>query len=260
MSRRAFTLVELLVVIGIIALLISILLPSLTKAREQAKRVSCASQQRQIFLAIRIYADESKGWLPGGTSSSPNGIVGGQRIVQLMGGKADFSIGAPYWMTDNVVRLNTCPSRLDPLDYDWPYYRDFGAYIFPYSGEQTGITTTYMYYGGFGGYGPTYPQWHGWYMGGSYQASYEDPEQPGPVPKLNNRRRSAEVGVLTDRMWPSTIPSPVYFGFMNYSAPNHMTGNRCIGGNVTCLDGHTEWRRIEDTKLRILDATGVCFY
>jgi prepilin-type N-terminal cleavage/methylation domain-containing protein len=62
--RGAFTLVELLVVIGIIALLISVLLPALQKAQEAGKAIVCASQMRQIGTAFAMYLVDSKGTYP----------------------------------------------------------------------------------------------------------------------------------------------------------------------------------------------------
>lgn len=62
-TGRAFTLVELLVVIGLIGLLIALLMPALSRARAQAKQVACASNLSQIGSSLLMYANESHGWL-----------------------------------------------------------------------------------------------------------------------------------------------------------------------------------------------------
>jgi prepilin-type N-terminal cleavage/methylation domain-containing protein/prepilin-type processing-associated H-X9-DG protein len=63
-TRKGFTLVELLVVIGIIAVLVGILLPALGRAREASKSTACLSNIRQVAMAFMMYSNDNKGWLP----------------------------------------------------------------------------------------------------------------------------------------------------------------------------------------------------
>ncbi|MBX3389508.1 MAG: prepilin-type N-terminal cleavage/methylation domain-containing protein [Phycisphaeraceae bacterium] len=80
--RPGFTLIELLIVIAIIALLISILLPSLGAARRIARNVICQSNLRQMVIATTSYCDDNKDWLPGapttsGYDAAKNGVFNG---------------------------------------------------------------------------------------------------------------------------------------------------------------------------------------
>lgn len=71
-TKKGFTLIELLVVVSIIALLVSILLPALGKAREQAQNVVCMTNMKQLGMATVLWSQEHDGWFPPGAWSQPD--------------------------------------------------------------------------------------------------------------------------------------------------------------------------------------------
>ena len=118
-SKMGFTLVELLVVIGIIALLISILLPALNAAKERANRVKCASNLRQVGQGLMLYANDNKGMYPR-TRYDPAGNQMNSFTAEAAvdpfttGGPAVNDVTAAMFMLCRNADLNpevfTCPS------------------------------------------------------------------------------------------------------------------------------------------------------
>jgi len=138
--RKGFTLVELLVVVGIIALLISILLPALARARQNAQMVSCLARIKQLSLASLMYANENKGYLPPvSTSGQLGGSYGANNLVWPVWGSYGYitpylsPVGLTNTMT-GVLDMFVCPSLIGNPGY-----------------QPTGICWSYRYHRQLGG-------------------------------------------------------------------------------------------------------------
>jgi prepilin-type N-terminal cleavage/methylation domain-containing protein/prepilin-type processing-associated H-X9-DG protein len=97
-KKHGFTLVELLVVIGVIAVLIAILMPALQRAREAAMSIGCESNLRQVTMALILYANSSNGYLP---YDNQWNLKWDQRTAQVT--------GMPHDTTKTSGTIWTCP-------------------------------------------------------------------------------------------------------------------------------------------------------
>jgi prepilin-type N-terminal cleavage/methylation domain-containing protein/prepilin-type processing-associated H-X9-DG protein len=133
--RAAFTLVELLVVIGIIALLISMLLPALARARESANSVACMANLRSAGQAMQMYVSEYKGFIPGSPVTSSRHFFNAASTATLV--TITTVPPGPIQSTDFIHPLATMMRIKFPSDDNpdiiprYQYYRDMPQFLCP---------------------------------------------------------------------------------------------------------------------------------
>ncbi len=263
-GRAGFTLIELLVVVAIIALLISILLPSLNNAREQAKEVTDRSNLRQILQAMMYYAeDHDQKWymynvtydfgarkfntptVPGGVANGGN-IIGDDSVVALAMDYDSFQPGTPVFLP-NAKPATAAPGQ---------YIRDWGVLTCPSTSHRIEVpqhlngnhnnkkepnggrrTTT----------GHSYEYWNGYQLDRFADGRYDtkggnDDDQDG-FPDVLKRpdkmtKRADKVILVLDGDDPSDPTGGVdYNNFPDNEHDNH--GDK--GWNSGFADGHVAW-------------------
>jgi prepilin-type N-terminal cleavage/methylation domain-containing protein/prepilin-type processing-associated H-X9-DG protein len=254
--RRGFTLIELLVVIAVIALLMSILMPALSAAREQGRRAVCAQNEKNTGLGLTMYANDYNGRLP---------------LNEVDRWLFDVS----YWTTDIILKsggfdrhIFYCPSwrQRDNIIF-WRYGENLPAgtpedYERP---EPTATATRKDYHRIMGYY---------WLLDTVARraqrpmSSTENKiwvrsvvEAVAIVNGVKIKKSLGTVEMITD-VTASDGPDRDKANFAGATGgcwtrwqitdrTNHLKkGTHAMGGNILFLDGHTQWRPIEEMEHR----------
>lgn len=234
-ARRGFTLIELLVVIAVIAVLASMLLPALSKARDYSRRSTCMNNLRQFGITCSLY-DEDLRLMPYGKYNVPNAVLMFEPLRDdygLPGGVLYCPGGDGFYLSANRV------SGKAWIANHWDDEADGSGEI------------GYIYMGGWATH-PRFPKWNGWHSnqfphGGTLgifapvtaTRNYDFgqttwiPASPDIIPVTKDLTFvSLTPGVPPDpHVYMPQLPSHTLDAFGNAS-----------GGNIQFFDGHVEWQ------------------
>jgi prepilin-type N-terminal cleavage/methylation domain-containing protein/prepilin-type processing-associated H-X9-DG protein len=232
----AFTLIELLVVIAIIALLMGILLPALSRVREQARQQSCATRIRQHLFALNMYAGDNNAKLPLPATT-------GYWLQDVAVNTVNFML-----RTGMTREMFYCPSNANHQKYNdlfWMYNNNTWS-DGKFRDESGFVVSGYCYLlDAERGSRPTITRYE-----------KDNIQKTWLKTTLDDNPAMREVVIDSIMGQPQTnakygynfaeVPGGIYSRSQVYDRTSHLRGEiDPIGGNVGFLDGHTEWRNFD---------------
>jgi prepilin-type N-terminal cleavage/methylation domain-containing protein/prepilin-type processing-associated H-X9-DG protein len=240
MNKRTaggFTLVELLVVIGIIAVLVGILLPALARAREQAKTTQCMSNLRNLGQALVMYANENRGKLPqhsvSPTSADMNWIWDlpfDTRDAMIKKGGSRQTLYCPFYPEQDVDETWN-------FDADKNGSPDFAVIGYIYLGRRMSKANHSQPHGFLGAPGQL--------LGRGWLEMLRPPKPLTTLPPAEKGlypTKSSQVEVVMDGLYQQNGKWSAMGGWNNIHAIPHARKGKPTGQNILYLDWHVEFK------------------
>ncbi len=248
---RAFTLVELLVVIAVIAVLISLLMPALSKVRDYSLQLKCAAVMRGITTTCLIYDLDYKA-LPNGNDTGEPYAINSKDFSTTGATGCHITLRDSYGLAPTAV---ACPSASLTSNNG-----TIINYAKNWKADTAGVMTSYFYLAGYGGWPDSSALIHGWdpthfkaYRAGFYPAS--SAIKPYKT-YFGYRINPSQQFVMFDNIGTAT-------GGSKTNRANHpgLNANKVDGTNVSFLDGHVEWHVIKKgVSWSVFNSGSDCFW